>query len=151
MSVIETWLTRIRWRRRSNGPAKAAIAIGGSARSAVSSVIGVAHGGHPSPRPCHPEPLALPCHPERSEGSRSRLRAQPHRFPHLFHGLFRDGPRLLVARVEHVAHDILRASEKVRALLPDRLKRSIHVGDQVFLAVDASAGGGAALPVHDRD
>jgi len=47
MSVIDTWLTRMRCRRRSKGPAKAAMEIGGRARSMESSVMGP---------PCHPEP-----------------------------------------------------------------------------------------------
>src|SRR5512132_2594254 len=85
MSVIETWLIRIKCSSRSRGPLKAGMLTGGRAVSCRSSAITLLSG--------------------------SRLGAQAHRRPHALHRLFggRAGP--LVAGVEDRPHDVDRRRE----------------------------------------
>ena len=123
---METSLTRIRWSRRSRGPEKASSSTGGSALASASR------------RP--------------SRSSSFTLRAPiSDRLPHALHRLLGHGPGLLIAGVQHLAHDVPRSEQALSRRLADRRERRLHVREQVPLAVHAAAGGRAALPVHHGD
>src|SRR5512134_532690 len=133
MSVIVTSLTRMRCRRRSNGPAKAGMAIGGSARSAVSSVIGASgNGKRKTENDEEPGPFVsrFPFFVFRP----SWLRAQLDGFPHPLHRLLRHDAGSPVSGVKDVAHDVPRGRQEVGPFPSERLEGRVHVRDQVLLA-----------------
>src|SRR6266550_572630 len=122
MSVIETWLIRIKCSSRSRGPLNAGIATGGRADWEVSSAIRF-----------------------------SRFGAQAHRRPYAFHRLLGGRAGLVVAGVEDRPHDIDGRREDLLPFLPEALQSRVQVGDEMLLAVHTSARGGPALDIDDLD